>query len=580
MATNEQQPANFVKPSEEKVWMKYWGEDLPYAQDLDMPAFAYIMKKNKKFMNDIALSYYDREITYAELKENVEKTAKAFNKLGVKEGDIVTVCSVMIPETIYAFYAADMLGITLNMVDPRTSPNGLREYIEEVHSKVVIFINVVYDKIKEAVQGTEVETVIASSPADSLPKFLKFAYNLKNKAPKYEANVLTWQQFIANAENEEAATPVEYDPKRALLIMHTGGTTGRPKGVLLSPANMNALAVQYCFRRAVNRQESFLDVMPPFIAYGFGCGVHAPLSVGVKVILIPQFDPNKLGALLNKYHPNHMAGVPLHYRNLLKDPKVKNADLSYLVSTGAGGDGITAADEDQVNDFLIKHNSPYKLTKGYGMTEVNAAATACVRDIHKRGSVGISMFLTTTAIFEPGTDKELDYDCEGEICFKTPTMMLGYYNMPEETAKVIKKHSDGEYWVHSGDIGKIDRDGFIFVLNRLKRVIIRHDGFKIFPLPIEEKVVSVPGVSEACAVAIRDGNHEQGNLPYVFVKAIDSACDKAALEAKIRKACSDDLAEYIQPVAYEFVDELPYTNIGKVDYMTLQKRLIGKEVKR
>lgn len=560
------------KPSEEKVWMKYWeGVDVDTSH-LDTSVYDFLLLANAEYPEETALIYYDRKISYGELFANIEATAKAYQKIGVKAGDIVTVCSVMTPETVYSFYALSKLGATLNMVDPRTSPHGLHEYIKEVRSRLVMVIAPAYEKMREAVLGTGVEKVIVNSPADSLPKGKKWLYSLSNKTGSYAANVIKWVDFLAMAEQEPEAPAAPYDADRAILIMHTGGTTGKPKGVLLSDRNENALAVQYVAKRAIGRQNIFLNVMPPFIAYGYGCGVHAPLYGGMQVVLIPQFDPKKLGLLLKKYRPNHMAGVPLHYQNLLTDRAVKCMDMSFLYTTGSGGDAITVEDEDLVNAFLKKHNAPYLLNKGYGMTEVNAAAAVCTQDVNRRGSVGVPMVLTTVGIFKPETDEELGYNEEGEICFQTPTMMLGYYEMPDETEKVLRRHSDGQIWVHSGDLGKIDEDGFVYVLNRIKRVIIRHDGFKVYPYIIENEVMPIHGVDAACAVAVKDPEHKQGKLPFLFIKPMPGYEDHVVLEKVLRKACAEALPEYVQPAGYAFVDEFPYTQIGKVDYRALEEQ--------
>ena len=563
------------KPSEEKRWMKYW-EDAPVeTESINATVYDFLKASNTSdaaHLSETALLYYDRKISYGELFDKIEETARAYCKIGVKAGDIVTVCSVMTPETIYSFYALDLLGATLNMVDPRTSSNGLHEYLKEVESRFVLTISVAYEKMREAVLGTAVEKVIVNSPADSLPGVKKFLYNLKNKGGSYAPNVMLWQDFAAAAANEPAVMPVPYDAEHAILIMHTGGTTGRPKGVLLSDRNLNALALQYANKRIDKRQDSFLNVMPPFIAYGYGCGVHAPLHGGAVVILIPQFEPEKLGKLMRKYHPNMMAGVPLHYQNLLNDSTVKNMDLSFLHTTGSGGDAITVEDEDIVNNFFAERKAPYKLCKGYGMTEVSACACSCIREVNRRGSVGVPLSMTTVGIFKPETDEEVGYDTEGEICINTPTMMLGYYKMPDETDKVIRRHSDGKLWVHTGDLGKMDEDGFVFVLGRMKRVIIRHDGFKVFPYIIENEVMPLHGVDAACAVAVKDPEHHQGKLPFLFIKPMPGYEDHVALERMLRKACAEDLPEYVQPAGYAFVDEFPYTKVGKVDYLALEKQ--------
>ena len=566
------------KISELKPWLKLWKAELPPLSDFECTTFEYIMAKNAGHEDDIALNYFDRRITFREFFRNVEDTAKAYTSLGVKKDDIITLVSVMTPETIYTFYAMSYVGAVLNMADPRTSPAGLHEYISEAHSKVVVVLSDAYDKMREAVVGTEVEKVIVVSPADSLGCVKKALYRLtKPDKRKYDDNVIFWPDFIKRKDTVDSILRVRYNPDHAALIVHTGGTTGKPKGVLLGAKALNALAYQMSLNR-FHRQERFLNIMPPFIAYGYGSGVHTPLSAGAEVILIPAFDPAEFGKLLNKYHPEHTAGVPLHYQNLLTDKAVRNTDLSWLISTGSGGDAISKQAEEDVNAFLKAHHAPYPLCKGYGMTEVSAGVATSMKEINRAGSVGIPLALITVGIFEPGTENELGFNEEGEVCVTGPNNMLGYYEMPEETANVMRRHSDGLEWVHTGDVGYMDEDGYLYIVNRLKRVIIRHDGFKIFPFVIENAIGSVEGVDAAYAVAIKDPDHAQGLLPHVFLrKKADCTISDDELIKKVRATCEKEIPEYCLPYSYSMISDVPYTKIGKIDYIKLAEMAANRQ---
>ncbi len=413
--------------------------------------------------------------------------------------------------------------------------------------------------------------MIVSSPADSLPTAKKILYRLsKRDSNRYDANTLMWPDFLAKGLAGEDLDSSFYDPGHVAVIVHTGGTTGSPKGVMLNDKAYNAVALQTGVKRFKRRQR-MLNIMPPFIAYGYANGIHLPLSEGAEVILIPQFDPKEFGALLNKYRPEHVAGVPLHYQMLIKDPKIQKADLSYLVSTGCGGDAISVGAEEEVNDFLLKHNSPYKLCKGYGMTEVASTATVNVGKHNKKGSAGIPLYLTNIGIFKPGTDEELDFNTEGEICISGPNVMIGYYEQAEETAKVKKRHSDGKDWIHTGDIGWMDEEGFIFITNRIKRLIVRHDGFKVFPSAIENVISKHSDVETVCAVAGRDPDHVQGSLPVVYLKIKENReKHQKKIVEEIKLMCKNDLPEYAVPIGYEVIDKMPYTPIGKIDFLSLE----------
>ena len=568
----------YKKPTEAKPWLGFWGHDLPEEGATECTLYSYIYGKNKDHLKDIALRYFDKTISYEEMFRRIQQTARAFKSIGVQKGDIITVCSVMTPETVYIFYALDLLGATPNMVDPRTSAQGIRSYIEEVNSEIVCTLHVAYAKIQEAIEGLPVKHVIVTSPADSLPTIKKALYRFSNKdVNHYAANTLLWPDFAEKGSAGEDIDGNAYDPEHIAVIVHTGGTTGSPKGVMLGDKAYNAVALQTAVRRFKKRKQRMLNIMPPFIAYGYANGVHLPLSEGAEVILIPQFDPSQFGRLLNRYHPEHVAGVPLHYQMLVKDPKVRKSDLSYLVSTGCGGDAISVGAEEEVNEFLLKHNSPYKLCKGYGMTEVASTATVSIEDQNKLGSVGIPLYLTNIGVFKPGTDEELDYNTEGEICISGPNVMFGYYGQPAETAKVKRRHSDGQDWIHTGDIGWMDNEGFVYITNRIKRLIVRHDGFKVFPSAIENVISKHSAVETVCAVAGKDPDHVQGDLPVVYLKIKENRVQnqKKILE-EIEAICKNDLPEYAIPIWYEVLGKMPYTPIGKIDFLSLEAMYVNQ----
>ena len=389
----------------------------------------------------------------------------------MKKGDIATVVSVMTPEVIYAFYAADMIGASLNLVDPRYSAEGIHDYITEVDSHLLICLNVVYDRCQQAAKRTNVERVLVVSPADSLP-----------------------------------------------------------------------------------------------------------LVLGLTVIIIPNLDPEKLGALIWKYKPEHMFGVPAHYQQMASSLLLKNKDLSFIRNYAAGGDAITVGAEQSVNDFLAAHGVEYGLAKGYGMTEVSSAATAASGLANKVGSVGIPLVNTLVSVFEPGTDTELPIGERGELCISGPAIMKGYYGKPAETAALLRHHSDGRVWAHTGDVGYMDEDGFVFLDSRIKRLIIRHDGFKVFPSMIENVISRHPAVQQCSVVGCTDKDHVQGRLPFVYV-VLDPAADhkKRQIVRELQQICKEELPEYVQPVGYKFLDELPLTPIGKVDYRKLEEKITSRD---
>ena len=567
--------------SQARPWLKYYSQKYIDQTVPECSAFDYVRQQNKNRLGEPALEYYGRKFTYADLIVNIKKTAAAFRAAGVKKGDVITVVSVMTPEVIYAFYAADRIGATLNLVDPRYSPEGIRDYIEEVDSHLLVCLNVVYERCRQAAKHTHVERVIVLSPADSLPLPLSIGYKVTNPdRNQYKSNVLMWKQFLANGKN--ASTAAEpYDPEHACVVVHTGGTTGSPKGVMLTDRNFNAIAQQFSAYDDLFRQgQSLMNIMPPFIAYGYACGVHLPLVLGLKVIIIPNLDPAKLGSLIWKYKPEHMFGVPAHYQQMAADLKLKDKDLSFIRNYAAGGDAISIGAEKTVNDFLAEHNVEYPMAKGYGMTEVSSAATVAAGKNNKPGSVGIPMVNTLISVFEPGTDKELPIGQRGELCISGPTMMKGYYNKPVETAAILRTHADGRVWVHTGDVGYLDEDGFVYLDSRIKRLIIRHDGFKVFPSMIENVVSQHPAIHQCSVVGCTDKDHVQGRLPFVYVVLNPEAAvsgKKKQIIRELRQMCKEELPEYVQPVGYKFIETMPLTPVGKFDYRKLEEEITSRD---
>lgn len=576
MSTDSTSP---VYASEQRPWLafydsKYINQTLPACT-----AFEYVCQQNKGRLNETALEYFGRKITYADFIVQVKRTTAALRAMGVQKGEILTVVSVMTPEIIYLFYAADRMGATLNLVDPRYSAEGIHDYITEVNSRILVCLNVTYDRCVQAAKRTHVEKVLVLSPANSLPMPLQLGYKMKNPdRNRYASNVIHWNDFIQKGKGQNT-TAEPFDPAHACVVVHTGGTTGSPKGVMLSDSNFNAIAQQFAaFDQLMCRGQKLMNIMPPFIAYGYACGVHLPLSLGLTVLIVPNLDPAKLGSLVLKHKPEHMFGVPSHYQQMAADPKLKDADLSFIRNYAAGGDSIAQGAEQTVNDFLAAHGVQYAMAKGYGMTEVSSAATAAAGHNNKPGSVGIPLVNTLVSVFDPGTDHELPIGQRGELCISGPTLMLGYYGMPEETANLLRRHSDDRVWAHTGDLGYMDEQGFVYVESRIKRIIIRHDGFKVFPSMIENVISRHPAVQQCSVVGCADKEHVQGRLPFVYLVLEPSAvAKKKQIIRELREMCAEGLPEYVQPIAYKFISSMPMTPIGKVDYRRLEEEVSPRD---
>ncbi len=559
-------------PSIDKPWLKYYGDEAINGKLPECTIYEYLIENNKNFPSDIAINYLGRKISYGQLFENIDRTAAAFLKLGVKTKDIVTIALPNIPEVIFCVYALNKIGAVANMIHPLPGKNELINYINEVQSKIVVIFDGAYDLICDDIEKTTAKKVIVASPGNMLPVSLKIAYNLKLRKKELDANYfVSWKDFIRGG----MGTPVEClkrDCHEMAVLSHTGGTTGEPKGVMCSDYSIVAEVWQVGSTMEHSRQERLMPIIPPFHNYSLVNSFFEPLSLGFVVVLIPKYEPEKFAVYAKKYKPNHFNGIPSYWEALLKIDEIRNTDLSCLKHIYYGGEMMAAENEQAVNDLLLSRGSQSILHKGIGSTEMTSASTATYDDCNPPGSVGIPFVRVNVKIVEPGTLEELKYDQEGEVCFSGPTMMMGYYNNPEATDEIVKIHPDGERWLHTGDLGYINEDGVIFITGRIKRIHITRDkngqGTKMFPDRIEKAIYTHPEVELCCVIGVPD--EERVNYPKAFVVLKNKNKDYTE---EILDICSNMLPEYMVPVEVEFVDDLPRTSVGKIDYRTLEKSI-------
>lgn len=557
--------------SEEKVWMKYYPEDSIGMEVPKCTIYSYLKEVNKDRMDSTAIHYYGANITHRELFVRIDSCANAFAAQGVKPGDVVSLLSVSTPEALTVLYALNKIGAAVNTIDPRMDVDSIRRMIQESHSKILVVLDVAFPKVRKIMQEIKQERIIVQSAAISLPFIKRVAMNIKNRTDiPYSDTVISWKSFMDGGKNT-VAKEAPYVGDATVAITYTGGTTGFPKGVMLTNDSMNAVAFNFIYCGLVYETgQRFLGIMPIFSSYGMVCGLHMPLSLGLELALIPKFIPATIGQLVKTYRPQHMISTPAFYEIMMESKEMKNFDLSFMITLGSGGDTMNEGLESKLHQFMKSHNIKYPLAQGYGMSELSAAASFCVNNIYKRGSVGIPSLSTTVSIFDPDTGDELGYEQEGEICITGPSMMKGYYNRPEETADIMRRHPDGKVWIHSGDIGYMDRDGFVFVKGRVKRMITRFDGHKVFPVNLESLVSEQKTVRNCATIAVADRHHSQGHYPMVLVEFMEGVDKKAACKA-IYEECHARVEERGKPVAVLPVDEIPLTGMGKNDYRALEK---------
>ncbi len=555
--------------------MKYFSEESKAAEFPRMKVYSYFKEVNKNRLNQTALYYYGTKITVKKMIEKIDQVADAFDAIGVKKGDTVSLVSASTPESIFAFYALNKIGATMNAIDPRLDKKSVARMIKNSGSRVLMVIDMAYPLIAAVRSEIAQEHIIVQQSSTSLPPIKKFALKLfmKSNIPYGKGGTISWDTFINGAKNG-SAQEAEYVGDATVAITYTGGTTGFPKGVMLTNDSINSVGFSFLHAGIVYKPNTrFLGIMPIFSSYGLVCGIHMPMIMQQELALIPRFYPVKMGEYVRKYKPQHMIATPAFYEILINSEEMRDFDLSFMLTLGSGGDSMNAGLEDKLNEFMKSHNLRYPLAQGYGMSEVSAAATFCVNDRYKRGSVGVPCISTTIGIFDPETGEELGYNTPGEVCISGPSIMKGYYNNKEETDHVLRRHADGHIWVHSGDIGTVDEDGFVYIHGRVKRMITRFDGHKVFPITIESYISENEYVQSCSVIGVDDRERMQGQYPMAVVE-LNSRIDVSKRDEICREIyanCHRDLEQRGRPVAVVCVDEIPLTGMGKSDYRKLEK---------
>lgn len=580
LANGELQGPPVGYPSIDKPWLKYYPEELISFELPNKTIYEYAFEANADNMDNIALEFMGNKIKYKEFFEKIAETEKAFRKIGIKKGDTVSFCTATMPETFYSFYALNKIGAIANMIDPRTNISSIKSFIEDANSKMIVFIDIAYPKMVSIINELNIENIMSLSVADSLPTHLKIAYktkelveNINKKKQSVNKKIIDWKTFIKNGKNYSFVSE-DLGDKLSLPsgIVYTSGTTGVPKGSVMNNKNFLSMVYQnHAANMGWDKNDIFLGIMPPFIAYGLVCGFSLPICNGMQIDIIPKFEADKFDEYIIKHRPNHIMGVPAYLDSLTKSEKLKNRDLSFIKTAIVGGDKLVISSEKRINEFLSSHGSKATVSKGYGMTEMSSNAVYTVNsDSNKVGSVGIPLVENYFKIIDDNGN-EVGYDEIGEVCLGGPTLIDGYLNKPEENKKVFKIE-DGQRWVHTGDNAYMSKDGLVYFQDRLKRIIVRSDGHNVWPSKIEQIIEENPHVKQCCVTGVKDPNVENGEVPTAFIVLNEGSLDIAEeIIQEINDASLTKLPERDIALEYYVQDELPLTPVGKIDYLKLSQ---------
>ena len=518
-----------------------------------------------------ALSFMGRKVAYRTLVEEVERTARAFYALGVRPGVRVLVCLPNVPQAIYCLYGLNRIGAVASMVHPLSAVGEIIHYMDEASCDYAVTLDQFYAKFLDVKKQRPIRKLIVTRVSEELPFPLSLGQKLmtERKFPKVaeDGSVLLWKHFIAAGASVTDGYAVEKDPMGEAVVLFSGGTTGVTKGIMLSDMNFNALACQTAAMcHEVVRHCRMLAAMPVFHGFGLGVCIHTVLVGGGTSILVPRFNVKSYARLIRKTRPTFIAGVPTLFEAITRNTYLDGADLSCLRGVFSGGDSLSIELKKKFDRFLADHNAGIRVREGYGTTECVTASCLTPYNKEKEGSIGLPYPDTYYKICKPGTCDELPYGEEGEICLTGPSVMLGYINHEEENAETLRRHADGHVWLHTGDLGLMDAEGFIYFRQRIKRMIVTN-GYNVYPSQIENILEGHPAVQRSCVIGVPDPLKMQKVKAFVVLK--DGMADTPEVRESILAHCRANIAKYAMPAELEIRDSLPTTLVGKVAYTKL-----------
>ncbi len=557
-------------------WLKYFG-DIPAHLDYPSGSMYEAVRESAQWlkkMNSVAYEFQGKKTTYKQFLNKIELLGKAYRSIGINEGDTVTVCMPNTPQGVDTFYALNRIGAVPAMIHPLSAVGEIAFYINTAQSKAVLVVDLFYEKVLEALKQVDhpVKVVVAHIK-DELPFPLNMLYplTLKKKPaplPKDNKDVIDWADFVSAGKKAPALTNEFPKKDDTAVILFSGGTTGTSKGIQLTNLNMNALAAQVASNAGFSMEGlRMFSVMPLFHGFGLGVGIHTALMASGTCIIIPQFTIQTYARDVKKYKPNVIVGVPTLYEALLRSEGF-DFDLSFLRGMFCGGDSLSVELKKKVDKFLKDHNATIQVREGYGTTECVTASCLTPYDTYREGSIGIPFSDTYYAIVNPQNDTEVPYGEEGEICICGPTVMKGYLNNAEETASTLRVHADGNVWLHTGDLGVMDEDGFVYYKQRMKRLIIV-SGINVYPSQVENAIDAHPDVLLSCAVGVPDPYKMHVVKAFVVLRQGVEPSDK--IKEEIIENCKKNISRYGVPKEIEFRTELPKTLVGKVAYRVLEE---------
>ena len=554
--------------SETRPWLSFYGSTPATLDYPDVSLYEALAATARRVPDAIAWDFLDTTVTYRQLLASIDTCASALAALGLKAGERILISMPTTPQGVIAFYAANRIGVVPALIHPLSTAPEIEHYLNLSGARIALTLDAFYERFAAVRPRLPLTHLILARIPDYLSPLKRFGFWLtkgrKIRAVPSDARVHWWSALMAQPL---AAPPaVKVRSMEAATILFSGGTTGLPKGIVLSNRNLIAEGMQAAAWAGMQSGDSILAILPIFHGFGLGVCINAAFMAGGKSILVPMFSAEIVAKVLRKKRPNLLVGVPTLFDALSRDASLAKADLSCLRATFSGADTLPRPVKERFEKLVAERGGRVRLLEGYGLTEAVTAIMAMPLSEYREGSIGIPFPDMLAKICRPESIEEMPIGAEGEICIAGPAVMLGYLDDPEATAKTLRVHGDGCTWLHTGDLGKRDADGFFYFSVRLKRMI-KSSGFNVYPAQVEAVLMKHALVREACVVGVPDVSQVERVKAFVVLK--DPAQMSPATEQLLIEHCRAQLIKWACPRDIEFRTELPTTRVGKVDYRAL-----------
>jgi long-chain acyl-CoA synthetase len=552
----------------ENVWLKHYDKEVPTTIDYPhIPLYQLLEDSASKFPEGACTRFFGKQLTYREINELSDRFAAGLRELGVQKGDRVALLLPNSPQFVITYYGLLKAGAVIVPLNPTYTARELAFHFSDSNTETAITIPLFLNKVAELGGQTPLKRIIYSRLADFMPFPLSLIMGFREGRQIKGVGKLPDGLTLVNMKDMlEGAPPADFRPEsvdvdETAVLIYSGGTTGIAKGIMLSHFALVANTHQVAAWGSIDEQDRLLAVLPFFHGFGMSVLMNAPILVGGEMTILPRFSPKDVAKAIEKYKPTFFIGVPTMFVALSNLPDIGRYDFSSLKGIFVGAAPLTQAIKD---DFEAKTGG--RMIEGYGLTEaVTAIMANPYRGMHKLASIGIPFSDVEAKIVSIDDGRDLPPGELGEIVLKSPTLMIGYYNLPEETAEAVQ-----EGWLYTGDIGYMDEDGYFYITDRKKELIIV-GGFNVFPREIDELIYQHPKVKEGICVGLPDPYKGERIKCYIILKEGEMATEEEFIDY-----FKENLIDYKVPSDIEFRTELPKSAIGKILRRALKEEELGK----